>query len=394
MSLAKRIGIVGTFDVENFGDLLFPIIAETELVKRLPGMTLLAYSYNQKSTSAWPFDVRSLDDLAREIESLDLLIVGGGHLVRFDKNVADGYAPPPELDLHHPTGYWLMPTLLAAGSGVPVVWNAVGVSPDTPPWATSLLRVAIESVELVSVREPGSVEELGRISEGTNVRLVPDSAFGVASVLHVSPTPAFERWVADHKLHGPYVIVQPSLHLRDRRERVRAELEAAAALGYLVLELPVSPALGDEVGLLDLDLETIQATRWPEPLLLAEIITNAEAIVTRSLHASIVALVSGVPVHRFRSDPDPKYRILDAFEGVSLWDDSTTCGRLTDRIGRSVPAPDVHAAEARLGEHWDDVASCARDYSAPHRRGQHLAALVGRLTAEIERAESSERGST
>ena len=30
-----RIGIVGTFDIENFGDLLFPLVARRELEERL-----------------------------------------------------------------------------------------------------------------------------------------------------------------------------------------------------------------------------------------------------------------------------------------------------------------------------------------------------------------------
>jgi hypothetical protein len=38
--------MVGTFDVDNFGDLLFPIVAEHELTARLPGVELRRYSYH------------------------------------------------------------------------------------------------------------------------------------------------------------------------------------------------------------------------------------------------------------------------------------------------------------------------------------------------------------
>lgn len=387
MGLVKRIGIVGTFDVENFGDLLFPLVAEAELAKRLQGMTVVAYSYHRKSAPGWPYDVRSLDDLAREIDSLDLLIVGGGHLIRFDKYVAEGYVPPPGYDLHHPTGYWLMPTLLAIGTGVPVAWNALGASPDTPAWAEALLRVALESGETVTVREEASMDELRRVSGTADVQLVPDSVFGLPAIMTGSPSPAFERWLAENELQGPYIIVQPSPHLVDRRVDIAWELRAAAALGYLILELPISPVLGDRVGLLDLDVETIKPTRWPEPLLLAEIIAAADAIVARSLHASIVALVSGVPVHRFRSDPDPKYRILDSFEGVQLWDESASNARLTERLGRTTPAHDVRTTQSRLARHWDELASLTGRCPTRGRNGQHLASLIGRLTTALEPVE-------
>lgn len=40
-----QIGLFGTFDVENFGDLLFPLVAEAELSKRLGPVKLHPFSY-------------------------------------------------------------------------------------------------------------------------------------------------------------------------------------------------------------------------------------------------------------------------------------------------------------------------------------------------------------
>ena len=44
----REIGIVGTFDVQNFGDLLFPLIAERELESRLGPIKLHRFSYHAK----------------------------------------------------------------------------------------------------------------------------------------------------------------------------------------------------------------------------------------------------------------------------------------------------------------------------------------------------------
>jgi hypothetical protein len=43
-SLPVRIGVWGTFDVENFGDTLFPVLARAELGRRLPGAQVRAFA--------------------------------------------------------------------------------------------------------------------------------------------------------------------------------------------------------------------------------------------------------------------------------------------------------------------------------------------------------------
>ena len=89
-----QIGIVGTFDVENYGDLLFPLIAEAELRERLGSVTLHRFSYQARTPPDWPYAVTSIADLPRVIGDLDALLIGGGFLIRFDKDVAYGYGPP------------------------------------------------------------------------------------------------------------------------------------------------------------------------------------------------------------------------------------------------------------------------------------------------------------
>jgi lipopolysaccharide transport system ATP-binding protein len=111
-----EIGIAGTFDVQNLGDLLFPIIAEAELRHRLGPLNVHRFSYAEKHPPDWPYRVESVAALPQRTADLDAMLIGGGHLIRFDKAVAPGYGPPHP-DIHHPTGYWLMPALLALQRG-------------------------------------------------------------------------------------------------------------------------------------------------------------------------------------------------------------------------------------------------------------------------------------
>ena len=99
-----RIGIFGTFAVGNFGDVLLPIIARHELGSRLSCAEIVPYSYGDKEMPHWPYAVRSLAGLDSELGDLDAIVVGGGHLVRFDKEIAADCRPTSD-SIAHPTGY-------------------------------------------------------------------------------------------------------------------------------------------------------------------------------------------------------------------------------------------------------------------------------------------------
>ena len=80
----RRIAQVGDFDVESLGNLLLPLLAREQLGKYLSKPEVVLYGHGERRASEWPFAVRSLRHLADEIEAFDLLLVGGGEIVRFD----------------------------------------------------------------------------------------------------------------------------------------------------------------------------------------------------------------------------------------------------------------------------------------------------------------------
>jgi lipopolysaccharide transport system ATP-binding protein len=373
-----RIGIVGTFDVMNFGDLLFPLLAGHELRERLGDVTLTAYSHRELAPPGWPYPVRPLDSLPHDLETLDLLLVGGGHLVRFDKDIAPGYGPTSP-DVHHPTGYWLTPTLVAGVAGVPVAWNAVGASSDTPGWARPLLAAALDLASYVSVRDEVSARELRAISGSAKVELVPDTAFGVTRLLPVEPTENLRGLLATAGVSQRYLVVQASPQLNAHADRIAAAVAPLREAGISVLEVPISPAHGDEGKALGVG-HPLMVEPWPAPLVLAELIGRAEAVVALSLHLSIVALAQGVPVYRPASTHE-KYRLLEQFQGVHTWDGAGPRLALED-LGRRELGAENAKQSVRLAEHWDAVATLVGGPRQP--RSARLAALLAEVTAALE----------
>jgi lipopolysaccharide transport system ATP-binding protein len=382
-----RIGIVGTFDVRNYGDLLFPLLAAHELEQRLGPIDLVRYSYRALDTGSWAYEVRSVGHFGREVGELDLVLVGGGDVIRFDEHVAPGYVPNDPY-IQHPTGYWLMPTLVAATAGVPVAWNAVGVVRAPSEREATLLVLATQVVDYLAVRDERSRDRLGEPS--SPARVVPDTAFGLRALLGGDDASTSSRaLLAEAGVEGSYVVVQPSPQLTPFVHEIAEAVSAVSAQAWSAVELPVSAALGDGPAALGLDDAVARFPEWPPPLVTAQIVAGAEAVIAQSLHLSITALTAGVPVFRRRSAPGSKYEVLETFPDVHVWDDAgELVAHVTGRAGRRPVSTGILERERALAAHWDAVAALVAG-ARPARPDVtlRLAALAAESAVSADRLE-------
>jgi lipopolysaccharide transport system ATP-binding protein len=352
-----QIGICGTFDVENYGDLLFPLIAEAELRQRLGSVKLHRFSYKHKTLDDWPYSVSSLAELPAAAGKLDGMIVGGGGLIRFDKEVAPGYGPPP--GIHHPTGYWLTPMLIALQYGCPVVWNAPGVYLKIPAWAEPLLELVINLSSYVAVRDEASQQALSRFAKNAEIKVVPDTAFGVGQLVNLErPSPEYLRLRESVGLRAPYIVVQATAGLEAFSQFVRNHPQIFQDYQFVIL--PIGPILGDDTALFDGQLPAgICLTTWPAPLLIAELIGQAAAVVGVSLHLAITSIVFGVPVLRPAGAFGDKFSTLLGFNAVVPFESETNIDpqRFAARPGRAQHSAAMLETTSRLSSHWDNIAA-------------------------------------
>jgi lipopolysaccharide transport system ATP-binding protein len=370
---ALQVGTCGTFDVENYDDLLFPLIAEAELTKRLGSIDLHRFSYFPKSRNNWPFDVSPLTELPLKVQALDGILIGGGHLIRFDKDVAPGYAAPP--GIHHPTGYWLVPALLGISAGCPVAWNAPGVHGNIPSWAEPLMQVAIGRSRYAAVRDEPAREALARFANGSNIAVVPDTAFGVARLLEDrEPTAGTFQLGSVLDLSRPYLVVQAATGLDSVLRIIRNHPDQFR--DFQLVALPIGPILGDRNEILTGSYpEILCLPHWPRPLQIAELIKGAAGVIGKSLHLAITAIAFGVPVFRPDTKFHGKYAILSSFDGVHSFAAAGEVAPewLRQRLGRGQIGPTQLNALAALDRHWDEIAlAFTKD-----ARNSHVATAVG-----------------
>ncbi len=391
-----EIGICGTFDVSNYGDLLFPLIAEVELRRRLGDVTLRRFSYYSKTSPSWPYEVTPLAELPEMLPRLDGLLIGGGLLIRFDKDVAPGY-DAPDLNIHHPTGYWLSPALMALQHNVPVAWNAPGTGgSDLPEWGEPLLELALGLSQYVAVRDELSRAELQPLT-CRPIALVPDTAFGLPNLLDVraAPSAEFARIAKTYGLENPYIVFQPNLGFEPLLGMIRNHPERFDKFHFLVL--PISPEFGEHARSVDLDLpRVIRLDEWPHPAVIAELIGRSEAAVGHSLHFNISAIVAGVPVFRRVDLSTGKFTGLKDFETIFVLPPNghVDADWFLARVGRKAPSSAALAALGALDDHWNRIAAIfqqERPQTAPalSRFWQSLPGLLEKAGEAPARSDTS-----
>lgn len=360
-----QVAIFGTFDVENYGDLLFPIIAQEELTRRLGSVNLQPFSYSTKNSSEWPYAVTSLVELPDAAGNLDGVLIGGGFLIRFDKFVAQGYGPTTP-NIHHPTGYWLTPALIAAQHAIPLIWNAPGMHcNDIPGWARPLLKVALEQSRYVRVRDTLSCDTLRAVTGDVEINVLPDTAFGLPRLIDEEQlSTEFTQLREQMGLKDKYIVIH-AVRAVDVIEPYLKMFESHPEIfgDYQILVIPIGPILGDDSSPFIKRLpRAISLSFWPQPLLLAEVLSQAQAVIGHSYHLTITALAFGVPVFSLADLTAGKYTSLAGFDSLHVLPDAGGADAqwFIARVGKTQPSKAAREAADALVGHWDKVAEIIR----------------------------------
>jgi GT2 family glycosyltransferase/spore maturation protein CgeB len=236
------------------------------------------------------------------------------------------------------------------------------------------------------VRDPESLRELAKYATKDAVRLVPDTAFGVKGLLDALPPSASNAGVDPGR---PYVVIQCSRGLQPIADEILRAVEALDAAGVTIVEVPVSPVLGDRHGLLgDLGSATVRIDPMPDPIALARLVAGAQAVVAHSLHCSLVALAHGVPVFRAGMPEGTKYHALATLPGVALVAEHDDLAGQLAQARPGAPSTRVQELVSQVDAHWDRLAEVvsATDAAAAARRRlaarRAIAFLPGAIAGE------------
>jgi hypothetical protein len=424
---AARIALWGTFDVDNYGDHLFPRIAGHELRRRLPDAVVTPFAPYGRLHPTGLDDGRPAEPLgpwtperARHLAAdHHLVVVGGGELMHLnDPLLAPVYGTSADELLRLAPSRWFVEGLgPELERHCPVVWHGVGV-----PWAPSdegaeRLRTALARRPYVTVRDRASAARLAGAGVERPVDVVPDSALLLDRIM---PPSSLRARLDGLRAAGAYpppgspaLVVQGCDLLEPHLDDV------VAAVGHWMAARPVRPEIvALETGRCRGDAGFAEALvralapvlaaqaasvggappnprgrvwRLPEARTvedLAAAVAGAELFLGSSLHGAITAVVYGTPfvllnpMGEAKLDGFADLTGLDRFLVHSLPDSPKALDLAAG--GDRMPAAALTALQARVDVHFDRLAELAAERAAVPR--PRLPAVARRAYGRLRRA--------
>lgn len=372
---ARRVFVTGVFDMRNFGDLLFPLIASFRLAPA--GIDVIPVA----PTKAPPClaDGMATQGIAAMIEgeeAVDAILVGGGYIVHtHGMELLENYRANDVADWAGP-GLWLGATLAAGLRDVPIAWNAPGVPHPLPRSFARISASALRAADYVSVRDRGSLDLL-EAPEDVAVHVVPDTIADLARLWPPARLAEDFRALVQRKGMDPGTRYF-SVHLRNRSlagedlETVARRLDELARARQLIpLLVAVGQSHDDDAVARAVALH-LRGRRLllDDPLSLREVaaaIAFSSLYVGASLHGYIAAAAYGVPgvlvakpaYRKFKGFLDHAGRLADLTHD---WDEALATGAAHLDAGHGPRLPE--SVFAALDEHWARIRAAIADPAA------------------------------
>lgn len=357
----SEIWVYGTFDVDNFGDLLFPYILHKKLSEYGRIVPVSPEGTRTQFRNTLPASPVSLGGKPK------LILIGGGNIVtRQFSQLAEHPSWRHDTDIAA-LSLWLGPIFQALRLRVPLIWNVPGCLPPfdfSGPLKDSLNRLIRESSTYpVRLRDQSSAELFSQLYDGP-IEVFPDTVFSITDVYSKSQ---LEERVAQFKLlHG---INGPHMTCHIKQSYVDTSYEQiASVLSQISLERSLTLILVP-LGLCHGDLKALQhvSKHLTCPFKLLEqdfcledtlsLLGTASISITSSYHAAIVSACYGSPLVVVAPHTLTKFDDLQTSLGflrLISW------SHLKSDLQPSDPQLLIHRSSdlaATLSRHWTDIAS-------------------------------------
>lgn len=301
-----RIAQVGSFDVENYGDLLFADVFEQnirkyidveEIVLFAPKRCMMPFSNGKRQV----YSVTELE-AQNKIKTFDAIIVGGGDLIHCTK--IRTYMPhiSKEWMDYEALYMWMIPSIVAWKYSIPLLWNAPGVPLKFLNVEIPMVKELVRMVDYISVRDEISKNNLEDCNMNASVQVIPDTVFSISQLF---PKEELEKTFEEMNLglkkdkyiifHANYTFLQTELQgCIDTLRKIKGEH------GVDILLLPIGYALGDETFIDGLKKkcpgEFVTINNKMNPMEMLTIIANSAGYIGASLHGCITASTYDVPI--------------------------------------------------------------------------------------------------
>ena len=302
MGKIYNIAQFGAFDVNSFGDSMFPVAARTELAKRVTVGEFILFSpvgaEESYNVNGRVYAYGDFNALHQKI-GFDLIIIGGGEMFHFNPiafdNKKDGrteYAP----------GYiWREPVRYAMDHKIPYLFFGVGAPFSFSGEERDEVYHAVMHAVYTGVRDIYSLQRVEEVMKGKgSLTLQPDGLWLLDSYFDQKELEQARNKLRRQKgsfAESKYMVVQYGTTYQYRA--VAKELKKVAkAKEWKIVLLPVNYCHEDIWALRlfyeELGKEADFYDKLLQPLEITALISGAKFFVGTSLHGNLVASLYGV----------------------------------------------------------------------------------------------------
>ena len=383
-----KVAHFGTFDVENYGDLLFPLILERRLSDLCEEIIHVSPA---GGPPVWEDCVPTVgfDDFLESSQEVDGVIIGGGQIIRtastslevYDRGGVTPFTTYPSL--------WLGAAYVAARNDAPLCWNASGVTPVFGPVAARHLQWTASVTDYLAVRDEAGRRSLERAGVSQEITATPDTAVEVSELWSEEEiSGAYRRAFERHGRRAPgrtLVFHVNSRWAGEEASRIAARVDRICknANANPIL-LAVGPCHGDDEVQRRVSSEMkTDALVVDQPRSLLEVtacIARSQAYFGSSLHGMIAACSFGIPGVLVASREDDKYAgFLDHLGLSSRLAGSWAAAENLSGDLLAEPGDPVARASKLLGStldgHWNRLRGTLEGYRETPRAGDKRAEL-------------------
>lgn len=287
----------GAFDINSYGDSLFPTVLKKGLGDRVSivlfAPTKKTNGYNGNKVYAFS----EFEDVYKDTP-FDCVVIGGGELFHYQPITFKNSMGQSQ---YEEGALWKIPLKYANKYNIPVIMNAVGVPYSFTETQIEEMKDLFKKLVCLSVRDRYSYERLSGIISDDVLKLVPDTVWGINNIYSKNELLQKRAEIAkrlDCNLSAPYMVLQygTTYDLDTLIEQVE-KYTVETNLNVIVIPVNYVHSDVDEVQrIADKRLPNvmcIQQLMQPEEI--ACVIANAKVFVGTSLHGSLTAMRYGVP---------------------------------------------------------------------------------------------------
>lgn len=299
----RKIAMLGTFDVDNYGDLLFPFIAE----RRLEGYDLVFISPTSNKTV---FDdaktVISFNEFKQE--KFDGILIGGGNILHLLSNYTTVYNNRG----FNYADLWIGAVDYASKIKVPSVFNAPGIAHQFKHKdEIKLVKETFESCNYISLRDEQSKDLVkGFLKNIENINVVLDTA------LEINEMWPFENDIINNDLcinlneryHGNIKETAKWIELIAQEKKLKIKF---IVIGNCHGDLDFTKKVASQIKSNSVIVESNNLKK------VAHTIANSKLFLGSSMHAFITSLSYGVPAFLVLN-LNPKHKFIGLLDLCNL----------------------------------------------------------------------------